>query len=72
MRSSRNFSSARLARASADVWNCTSRRSDGYTGGGQRPAVQVYVMLTEKTIDERIWSAVHEKRAMSCIVQLRS
>jgi len=33
--------------------------------GGQRHAVWVYVMLTEKTIDERIWAALHEKRAVS-------
>ena len=35
--------------------------------GGQRHAVWVYVMLTEKTIDERIWAALHEKRAVSDI-----
>ena len=35
--------------------------------GGQRYAVWVYVMLTEKTIDERIWAALHEKRAVSDI-----
>jgi len=33
--------------------------------GGQRHAVWVYVLLTEKTIDERIWAALHEKRAVS-------
>ena len=32
---------------------------------GQRHDVWVYVMLTEKTIDERIWAALHEKRAVS-------
>ena len=35
--------------------------------GGQRHAVWVYVMITEKTIDERIWAALHEKRAVSDI-----
>jgi SNF2 family DNA or RNA helicase len=35
--------------------------------GGQPHAVWVYVMLTEKTIDERIWAALHEKRAVSDI-----
>ena len=33
--------------------------------GGQRHAVWVYILLTEKTIDERIWAALHEKRAVS-------
>ena len=32
---------------------------------GQKHDVWVYVMLTEKTIDERIWSALHDKRAVS-------
>ena len=32
---------------------------------GQRHDVWVYVMLTEKTIDERIWAALHTKRAVS-------
>lgn len=35
--------------------------------GGQPHAVWVYVMITEKTIDERIWAALHEKRAVSDI-----
>jgi SNF2 family DNA or RNA helicase len=35
--------------------------------GGQRRAVWVYVLMTEKTIDERIWAALHEKRAVSDI-----
>jgi hypothetical protein len=35
--------------------------------GGQRHAVWVYVLMTEKTIDERIWAALHEKRAVSDI-----
>lgn len=34
---------------------------------GQRRDVWVYVMLTEKTIDERIWAALHDKRAVSDI-----
>ena len=32
---------------------------------GQAHAVWVYVMLTEKTIDERIWGALHDKRTVS-------
>ena len=32
---------------------------------GQQHAVWCYVMLTEKTIDERIWGALHDKRAIS-------
>ena len=32
---------------------------------GQRRDVWVYVMLTEKTIDERIWAALHDKRTVS-------
>ena len=32
---------------------------------GQTRDVWVYVMLTEKTIDERIWAALHDKRAVS-------
>jgi hypothetical protein len=35
--------------------------------GGQKRDVWVYVMLTEKTIDERIWAALHDKRAVSDI-----
>ena len=35
--------------------------------GGQTHDVWVYVMLTEKTIDERIWAALHDKRAVSDI-----
>ena len=34
---------------------------------GQTHAVWVYVMLTEKTIDERIWASLHDKRAVSDI-----
>ena len=34
---------------------------------GQRHDVWVYVMLTDKTIDERIWGALHDKRAVSDI-----
>ena len=32
---------------------------------GQRHDVWCYVMLTNKTIDERIWAALHDKRAIS-------
>ena len=32
---------------------------------GQKHDVWVYVMLTDKTIDERIWAALHDKRAVS-------
>jgi len=32
---------------------------------GQTKDVWVYVMLTEKSIDERIWAALHDKRTMS-------
>ena len=32
---------------------------------GQKHDVWVYVMLTDKTIDERIWGALHDKRAVS-------
>ena len=35
--------------------------------GGQERDVWVYVMLTNKTIDERIWSALADKRAISGI-----
>jgi SNF2 family DNA or RNA helicase len=35
--------------------------------GGQLHAVWVYIMLTEKTIDERIWASLHDKRAVSDI-----
>ena len=34
---------------------------------GQRHAVWCYVMLTNKTIDEKIWAALHDKRALSDI-----
>jgi SNF2 family DNA or RNA helicase len=34
---------------------------------GQKHAVWCYVMLTNKTIDERIWAALHDKRAISDI-----
>jgi SNF2 family DNA or RNA helicase len=34
---------------------------------GQRHDVWVYVLMTEKTIDERIWAALHDKRAVSDI-----
>lgn len=32
---------------------------------GQTRDVWVYVMLTDKTIDERIWAALHDKRSVS-------
>jgi len=35
--------------------------------GGQTRDVWVYVILADKTIDERIWAALHEKRAVSDI-----
>jgi len=34
---------------------------------GQPHAVWVYVMMTNKTIDEKIWGALHDKRAVSDI-----
>jgi SNF2 family DNA or RNA helicase len=34
---------------------------------GQRHAVWVYVILTRDTIDERMWTGLHDKRAMSDI-----
>ena len=34
---------------------------------GQRNAVWCYVLLTNNTIDERIWAALHDKRALSDI-----
>ena len=34
---------------------------------GQAHAVWVYVMMTNKTIDEKIWGALHDKRAVSDI-----
>jgi SNF2 family DNA or RNA helicase len=35
--------------------------------GGQTKEVWVYVLLTNKTIDERIWAALADKRAISDI-----
>ena len=35
--------------------------------GGQTRDVWVYVIMAEKTIDERIWAALHDKRAVSDI-----
>ena len=32
---------------------------------GQRHDVWVYVLMTEKTVDEKIWAALHDKRAIS-------
>ena len=34
---------------------------------GQRHDVWCYIMLTNKTIDEKIWAALHDKRALSDI-----
>ena len=34
---------------------------------GQKHDVWVYVLLTEKTVDEKIWTALHDKRAVSDI-----
>lgn len=35
--------------------------------GGQKHDVWVYVLLTNKTMDERIWAALHDKKALSDI-----
>ena len=32
---------------------------------GQRQDVWVYILMAEKTIDERVWAALHDKRALS-------
>ena len=34
---------------------------------GQKHAVYCYVMLTNKTIDERIWASLHDKKALSTL-----
>lgn len=34
---------------------------------GQRRDVWVYLLMTSKTVDERIWAALHDKRALSDI-----
>ena len=34
---------------------------------GQQYAVWCYVMMTNKTVDEKIWAALHDKRAISDI-----
>jgi SNF2 family DNA or RNA helicase len=34
---------------------------------GQTHDVWVYVLLTNNTVDERIWGALHDKRAISDI-----
>ena len=34
---------------------------------GQKEAVWCYILLTNKTIDERIWAALADKRAISDI-----
>ena len=32
---------------------------------GQTKDVWVYVLMTNKTVDEKIWAALHDKRALS-------
>ena len=32
---------------------------------GQRHDVWVYVLMTEKTVDEKIWAALHTKQTIS-------
>jgi SNF2 family DNA or RNA helicase len=34
---------------------------------GQKHDVWVYVLLTDDTVDEKIWAALHDKRAVSDI-----
>jgi SNF2 family DNA or RNA helicase len=34
---------------------------------GQKHDVWVYILLTNKTVDEKIWAALHDKRAISDI-----
>jgi SNF2 family DNA or RNA helicase len=34
---------------------------------GQKNDVWVYVLLTNNTVDEKIWAALHDKRAVSDI-----
>jgi SNF2 family DNA or RNA helicase len=34
---------------------------------GQRSEVWVYILMAEKTVDERVWAALHDKRAISDI-----
>jgi hypothetical protein len=34
---------------------------------GQRHDVWVYILMTEKTVDEKIWAALHDKRSVSDI-----
>jgi len=36
---------------------------------GQKHDVWVYIMLTNKTVDEKIWQALHDKRAISDIAK---
>ena len=33
--------------------------------GGQMHEVWVYILMAEKTVDEKIWAALHNKRAIS-------
>lgn len=35
--------------------------------GGQTKAVWVYILIGEKTVDEKIWAALHDKRSVSDI-----
>ena len=32
---------------------------------GQARDVWVYILMTNKTVDEKIWAALHDKRALS-------
>jgi SNF2 family DNA or RNA helicase len=34
---------------------------------GQRHAVWCYIMIANQTVDEKIWAALHDKRALSDI-----
>ena len=34
---------------------------------GQKHEVWVYVLLTNKSMDEKVWAALHDKRAISDI-----
>jgi SNF2 family DNA or RNA helicase len=35
--------------------------------GGQKEAVWCYIIMTNKTVDERIWASLHDKKAISDI-----
>ena len=47
---------------SLELWEQTVGRLHR---SGQQRDVWVYVMMTKDTIDERIWAALHDKRAIS-------